>query len=83
MHDHVAVAVSNAGYDLLEELAGLILIEPSVLDNVVEELATRHVLHDHEDVTRRVYHLVQLYDVRVSEELEILYLATNLSDHVK
>ena len=77
------MAVGDARYDLLEELARLVLVELAVLDNVIEELAARHVLHHHENVTGRVDHLIELDDVRVAEELEILYLAAYLADHVE
>ena len=83
MHDHMSVTVSDTGDDLLEELSSLVLGEPTVLDDMIEQLAARHILHDHEDVRGRVDHLVELDDVRVSEELEVLDLATDLSDHVK
>lgn len=55
----------------------------SLLYNVVEELTTRHELHDHEDVGGRADNLIQLDDVRMSEELEILDFTSNLADHIE
>lgn len=54
-----------------------------MLDNVVEKLSARNILHHHEDVRRRGDHLVELDDVRVAEELQILNLAPDLPHDVK
>jgi hypothetical protein len=40
VHHHVAVAVLHPRYDLLEEVARLVLGQPSLLDDVVKQLAT-------------------------------------------
>lgn len=54
-----------------------------MLDNVVEQLATRHILHDHEDVCRRHHDLVQPDDVRMTEPIQVQDLAPNLVHHVQ
>ena len=58
MHDHVAMAVVHPGEHLLEETARLVLGKLAVLEDVVEQLTARHVLHDEEDVRRRLDDLV-------------------------
>ena len=77
MDDHVAVAVLDAARDLLEEVARLVLDEPPLLDDVVEELPPLDVLHDHVDVGGRLDHLVEADDVGVAEEAEDLDLAAD------
>ena len=54
----------------MEELAGLVLFEPFVLDNIVEELAILHVLHDQEQLLGGFDDLVQLDQVGMPDELE-------------
>lgn len=58
MNDHVTMTVVDAGYDLLEESSGLVFLQLPMLYNVVEELAAGHVLHYHEYIRRRAYHLI-------------------------
>jgi len=43
VNHHVAMAVVDTGYDLLEELAAILLLELAVVDDVVKELAARDV----------------------------------------
>lgn len=73
----------HPGEDLLEEPPGPFLCQLSVLDDVVEQLSARDVLHDHEDVGRGGDDLVQLDDVWVTEQLEVLDLSSDLADHVE
>ena len=54
-----------------------------VLDNIIEELPARDVLHDHEDVGGSGDDLVQLDYVRVAEKLQVLDFPANLSHHVQ
>ena len=39
----MAMAVIDTGYDLLEELAAILLLKLAMVDNVVKELAARDV----------------------------------------
>jgi len=66
----VLVQVRHGRHDLPEEHPGLHFAEATLLDDVIEQLAARAVLHD--DVTVRLGfdHLVQLADVGVREVLE-------------
>jgi hypothetical protein len=43
VHDHVPVAVLHATDDLLEEMPGLVLRQPPLLNDVVKQLATLHI----------------------------------------
>ena len=54
---HLAVAVLDAGNQLLEEAAGLILTEAARLDYPVEQLAPCCVLHCYSQVCGRQEHL--------------------------
>ena len=44
--------VLNPRNDLLEELAGLLLLELLALDNVFKKFSPRSVLHDQEQLSR-------------------------------
>mmetsp|Transcript_10454 Transcript_10454/g.43278 ORF Transcript_10454/g.43278 Transcript_10454/m.43278 type:complete len:343 (+) Transcript_10454:2484-3512(+) len=79
---HVAVAVLDAGDDLLKEVSRLVLAETTLLHDVVEELAALDVLHDHVDVVRGLEDLIQADDVRVHEQPQDLDLPANLLLHV-
>lgn len=83
MDDHMTMAIVDAGDDLLEEFPRLRFVELSLLDNVVEELAAGHKLHDHEDVGGGRNDLIQFDYVRMAEELQVLNLPANLSDHIQ
>ena len=48
--------------------------------NVVEELPVLRVLHHHEDVVRRLDHLIQLRDRGVPHQFEDVQLASNALD---
>lgn len=64
------VQVRHGRYDLSEEHPGLHFAETALLDDVVEQLAARTVLHDHVAVRLRLDYLVQLADVRVRQALK-------------
>lgn len=83
MNDVVPMAIVDAGDDLLEEASSVRLLQLAVLDDIVEQFAARHVLHDHENVGRCADHLVQFDDVRVTEQLQVLNLAPDLADYVQ
>lgn len=83
MHDHVTMAVVYAGDDLLKEPASFRFLQLPIVDDVIEQLATADVLHDHKDVGRRRDDLVQLDDVRMAEELQILDFTPDLAHHIE
>lgn len=59
------------------------LTDLAVLDDIIKELSTRHIFHDHENVGRGGDHLIQLDDMRMIEELQVLNLAPNLAHHIQ
>jgi hypothetical protein len=97
VYNFVAMAVLDCTDDLLEEFAGLVLLQPSVVDNVVEQF-TASIFEDHDDFSRRCYDRVagevsnmkqytwvgnvQLDDVGVSQQLQILDLAFDSAGHI-
>ena len=70
MHDAKFVDILNAWDDLLVHFAGFLLFKSSILDNMLEQLTTRTILHDQVQVVVVLNHLVQLNDVRVSHFLK-------------
>ena len=58
MHNIVVVAVLDARHDLMEEVSCLIRRQSPTGHYIIEQLSTRHKLHDHEDVRRCVDHFV-------------------------
>ena len=59
--------------DLFEELVCLCLRQATIWDNIIKQLSTNHVLHDHENVSRCFDNPVQSDNILVSNEL----VATN------
>ena len=53
-----------------------------MLDDVVEQLPTGDVLHDHEDVSGRGDHLVKLDNVGMSKQLQNLNLSVDFFSNV-
>lgn len=66
----VVVQVRYGRYDLPEEHPRFHFAEAALLDNVVEQLAARTVLHDHVAVGLGLDHLVQLADIGMGQALE-------------
>lgn len=64
------VDVLDTGDELEVEFAGLLLREPSMPDDVVEQLATTAILHDHVKLFFSFNYLIELDDVWVSDLLE-------------
>ena len=62
--------VFDAADDLLVHLGSLVLFEPPVLHDVLEELAARAILHDEVQVIVVLYHFVQLDYLRVTHLLQ-------------
>ena len=72
MADARLVDILDAGDKFEVELAGLLLGESRVSDNIVKELATIAVLHDHVEFFLSLNDLVQLDHVRVTDLFEDL-----------
>ena len=70
MHDLQLRDVLNSRDDLLEEAAGRLLVHLLVLDDVVEEFATRGKLHDQVQLFGRLDDFVELDDVRVLHDFQ-------------
>ena len=72
--------VFDAGYELLEVLACLILIKSLVLNDHIEELATLYELHDQIEILLGLDDLINLYNVGMVQLFENLNLSTNSLD---
>lgn len=83
MDDHVSMAIVDARNDLLEKSARFVLLQFAIFHNVIEEFAAAHVLHNHEDVGGRRYHLIQFDDVRMPKQFQILNFSSNFADHIE
>ena len=70
MADSALVDVLDTGDELEVEFAGLLLREPGMSDDVVEQLAAAAILHDHVELFFSFNYLVELYDIWVSDLLE-------------
>ena len=65
---------------MLEELARLGLLQLLLLDDVVEQLAATHKLHDEEQLLRRLDNLEELDDVRMPDQLQDINLSSDALD---
>mmetsp|Transcript_33881 Transcript_33881/g.112083 ORF Transcript_33881/g.112083 Transcript_33881/m.112083 type:complete len:428 (+) Transcript_33881:132-1415(+) len=70
VRDAERVAKGDAAADLREDGAHLLLAEARLRVEHLEQVASVHVLHHHQDLGGRVQHLVKPDDVRVVEQLE-------------
>lgn len=68
--DAELVQVLDAGDELPEELAGLMLLQPFLFYDHLEELPLGHVLHHQEELLWSLNYLVQLNDVWVPDLLQ-------------
>lgn len=59
----------------MEKATGLLILEALFLDDVIEEFPSRHILHDQEELPRRLNDLVQLDDIGVAHDLKDLNFA--------
>lgn len=50
---------------------------------VVKKFSSGNILHHHEDIGWRTYHLVQLDDMWMPKQFEILNLLPDLADDIK
>jgi len=64
------VYVLDAVEDLLEELAGFLLLEPLSLHDLVEEFTPTSLLDEEEEFVVILNDLLELDDVRVTQELQ-------------
>lgn len=82
MHNHMTMTIVDARYNLLEETAGFVFQQFTMLDDIIEQLPSAHILHNHEDISRSRYHLIQFDDVRMPEQFQVLYLSPDFADDV-
>ena len=71
MDDLLLVNVPDAGDELTEQLAGILLLEIPMGQNMVEEFTTRRVLEDDPDILVRLDNVVQPNDVRMFQSLNV------------
>lgn len=69
MYNSKLVNVFYATNDLLENFACLLFLHPFFADYIVEKLSSFHVLHDQKQVLRSLDNLIQLYNVRMTNQL--------------
>lgn len=58
VHNPQFMNIFDATDDLLEDLAGLLLLHPLLADDVIEELSPLHVLHHQEEMLGRLDDLI-------------------------
>ena len=75
MYNSQFMEIFNTRYNLLEVFACFLLLEPSVLNNVVKELTSTCILHDQIQLFGRFDYLIELYNVRVPDHFENLDLS--------
>lgn len=59
----------------MQELASILLSHSLAIDDVLEQLTTPCILHDQVELLLSLYDLVKLYNRRVSDYLENVYLS--------
>lgn len=64
----------------MEEAASLFVLKTLLLDDVVEQFATWHKLHNQKQLTARLDDLIQLHDVWVPHDLQNLDFAHDPCD---
>ena len=57
MNDTQLMYILDPADDVLEEPAGFLLLQFSLLDNVIEELSLLHILHNQKEVLWGLYDL--------------------------
>lgn len=70
MADLDLVDVLDAGDNLLHEATRLLFLQALPFDDVVEQFTSAGILHDQEQLARRLDNLVKLDDVRVTNYLQ-------------
>lgn len=71
------VDVVDAGDELLEVLASLLLLQLLILHDEVEQLTALYELHDQVEILLSLDDLVDLHDIRMVQLLEDLDLSAN------
>jgi hypothetical protein len=77
MNDPKLVKVFHSSNDLVKELLRFGLFHSLVLNNVVKKLTPACIFHDQVKLFRGLYDLIELYNVRMSNQLQDV----NLSRH--
>ena len=77
MHYVQLVYVFDTSEYLLKELASLFLFQTSVCDYVIEKFTPRSVLHDEVQLFRGLDDLIKLDDIRMTNELQDVDLASD------
>ena len=72
------VAEAHPAHQLLEEVAGLVLVEPAGLADALEQLTAGRVLHHDRQVRRGQNHLLETDDVGVPKGTVVNDLAENV-----
>ena len=72
MNDAKFMDVLNSRYYLLEKSAGFLIVNSRAFHDVIKELAAVRVLHDEEQLLRRLDNFVKLDDMRVPQLFEDL-----------
>ena len=70
MHDPQFVNVLDGIQELMVHLRSLELVHSSVVNDVVEQFAVLHILHNQEKILGSLDDLVELDDVRVPHSLQ-------------
>ena len=79
----VPVAIVHPTDDLLEEFLCFRFLQFAMFYNVVKQFATRHILHCHKDVRGGADHLVELDDMRMSEEFKMLNFSLDFPNNIQ
>lgn len=72
------MAVCDSKYNLLEYSSTLILIQPSMFFDILEQIPTSSIFHDHKKMFGRLEHLKQSDNIPVSHFFQYLYLLKHL-----
>lgn len=75
MNHSYFVYIFHPRNELVEHSSCLLLWNALTLHNVVKELSFLHVLHNQKELLRGLYYLVKLYNIRMTNEFEYVYLA--------
>lgn len=68
VYNHMTMTIVDSRDDLLEKSASLALFEFAVFHDVVEELSSGNVLHNHEDIGRRRNNLIARNEERHAKQ---------------
>jgi len=74
MADFDLVQILNTSEYLVEKATSFLIRESLLLNDQIKQFTIRYELHDQEQLPRRLNNLVQLHNIRVSDNLKYLYL---------